>query len=419
MIFRFEEAELDTAAFELRMAGDRVPLEPQVFEVLSYLVQHRDRLVARTELLDVVWGDRFVSDSALATRVAAARAAVGDDGRTQRLIRTVHGRGLQFVGDVVVGTDSLAASAPTSTVAPAGPSTAPPARHPTESSAEPAQTVRFARADDGTELAVATIGEGRPLVKTANWLTHVEKDRNGPVWGHWTNELGARFRYLRYDSRGCGLSDRDLRGAALSDIETWVGDLETVVDGNDLDRFVLFGMSQGGAPALAYAVRYPERVSHLVLLGGYSRGMKMRGPEERAEADVYVEMIRTGWGGRNPAFRSFFTTTFLPDATSAHVRWFNELQAETTDTENAMLFEQAFHEHDFSELAGLIEVPTLVVHARDDLAVPYAEGRRLASLIPGAEFVTLDSANHILMADEPAWPEFLGHLDRFTADDHR
>jgi pimeloyl-ACP methyl ester carboxylesterase len=166
---------------------------------------------------------------------------------------------------------------------------------------------------------------------------------------------------------------------------------------------------------MAYAARHPDRVSHLVLLGCYSRGMRHRGPKACAEAEVQLDMMRVGWGGRNPAFRTFFTTNFLPGASSEQIRWFNELQRDTTSTQNAILLSQAFNDYDFAELAGQVKVPTIVFHAIDDMATPYEEGRRLASLISGAELVTLESANHLLMADEPAWAEFLARLEAFTS----
>ncbi len=398
MRYRFETAELDTAAYELRVEGQRVPIEPQVFEVLAYLIEHRDRVVPRAEILDAVWGDRFVSDSALASRIAAARAAVGDDGRAQRCIRTVHGRGIQFVAPVdVVDSDERPPAPPADPV-------------------ELRQSVRFVRADDGVQLAVATLGTGPALIKTANWLTHVEKDWRSPVWRHWLTELGARYRFIRYDSRGCGLSDWDLRGSDLTDIDRWTDDLEAVVESTGTERFALFGMSQGGIPALAYAARHPERVSHLVLYGSYVRGMRRRDEAALAESTTTLDLMRVGWGGRRPAFRSFFTMSVLPEATSEQIRWFNELQTDTSSTENAIRLESAFYDLDLSDLACRVAVPTLVMHCRDDMATPYDEGRRLASLIPGAEFVTLDSPNHVLMADEPAWPEFLAHLEQFTAD---
>lgn len=405
MLFRFEAIEVDTDVYELRNGGVRVPVEPQVFEVLTYLLTHRDRLVARTEILDAVWGDRFVSDSALASRVKAARAAIGDDGRSQRLIRTVHGRGLQFIGDVTATASAAASALDVLT-----------------DDTELHQTIRFCSAPDGVQLAVATVdaassassSDRLPLIKAPNWLTHVEKDWQSPVWAHWLTEFARRSMFVRYDARGGGLSDRDLQGSRLDDLDTWTTDLETVVDSVDVDRFDLLGVSQGAAPAMAYAVRHPERVAHLILYGAYSRGARQRGQELLDEANLVVDLIRNGWGGRNPAFRSFFTSTFMPEATSEQMRWFNELQLHTASTENALLLETAFYDRDFAELARQVPVPTLVLHCRDDLATPYAEGRRLAGLIPDAEFVTLESPNHILIVDEPAWPDFLSHFDQFV-----
>jgi pimeloyl-ACP methyl ester carboxylesterase len=246
-------------------------------------------------------------------------------------------------------------------------------------------------------------------------MTHVEHDWQSPVWRHWLLELARRFRYVRYDARGGGLSDRDLGGSRLDDLDTWTGDLETAVDCSDLTRFVLFAMSQGSGPALAYSVRHPERVAGLVILGGYARGMRRRGADSVAQADLMPEMIRLGWGGANPSFRTVFTTSFVPEATSEQMRWFNELALQTASAENAVHLETAFHDHDFSDLARAVQVPTMVLHARADRAVPFSEGRRLAALIPGAQFVPLDSANHVLLEHEPAWATFLACLDRFTA----
>jgi pimeloyl-ACP methyl ester carboxylesterase/DNA-binding winged helix-turn-helix (wHTH) protein len=396
MIYRFEDAELDTLAFELRVGGERVPVEPQVFEVLLYLVERRGQLCLRTEILDAVWGDRFVSDSALASRVAAARAAIGDNGRDQRLIRTVHGRGLQFI-------------APVTELPPVDPGPLLP------DTPRPTQSIRFCTSEDGHRLAVATVGQGRPLVKAANWLTHVEYDWDSPVWRHWMDEFAARFRFVRYDARGCGLSGTDLSTSDLSDLSLWTADLEAVIDSSDIDQCVLLGVSQGVAPALDYARRHPARVSHLILYGGYVRGMRRRGPEGTQIADLNETMIATAWGGTNPAFRAVFTTYFMPDATSEQMRWFNDLQAQTATPEAALALETAFYDHDISDLARDVDVPTLVLHCRDDMATPYEEGVRLAGAVPGAEFVTLESRNHLLTADEPAWRVFLDHLDRFTA----
>jgi DNA-binding winged helix-turn-helix (wHTH) protein/alpha-beta hydrolase superfamily lysophospholipase len=399
VLYRFEDTEVNCDTFEILAGGTRVPVEPQVFEVIRFLVERRERMCTRAEILEAVWGDHFVSDSALASRISAARAAVGDDGRAQRVIRTVHGRGFQFVAPVEVA----APGKPPALVA-----------EPEERGRH--QSIRFCQAPDGIHLAVAEVGSGPPLVKAATWMTHVEHDWHSPVWRHWLDELGARFRYIRYDARGGGLSDRDLTGCRLDDLATWTSDLETAVDCSDVQRFVLFAMSQGVGHALDYCVRHPDRVSHLVILGGYARGMRRRDADAAAQAALLPELIRVGWGGSNPAFRTVFTTTFVPEATSEQMRWFNELALQSASAENAVHLETAFHDQDFSDLARAVRVPTLVLHARDDRGAPFSEGRLLASLIPGAEFVPLDSANHVLLGHEPAWAEFLAHLDRFTAD---
>jgi DNA-binding winged helix-turn-helix (wHTH) protein len=210
--FFFGDTEIDPGLFEVRRSGHPVPVEPQVFDVLCYLLQHRDRVVSKEELLDNVWGDRFVSESALTSRIKEARRTVGDDGQAQRVIRTVHGRGYRFVAELDAHSPAAATAAPAE------------------------QEIRFCRTRDDVQLAYATIGDGPALVKAANWLSHLDYDWGSPVWRHWWRELSQRFRFVRYDDRGCGLSDRVLEGYDLS---TWVHDLETVVDAAGLERFAL------------------------------------------------------------------------------------------------------------------------------------------------------------------------------------
>jgi len=276
------------------------------------------------------------------------------------------------------------------------------------------QTLRFCTSADGTRIALASIGDGPPLVRAAHWLSHVEYDLASPVWRPWLAELSRDHCYIRYDQRGCGLSDRDV--GALS-LEAWVSDLEAVVDSLGLERFPLFGMSQGGAVAIAYAARHPERVSHLVFSGAYARGSLRRsgGEVERLEAETLVNLIRIGWGRDHPAFRQVFPYRFIPRGTPEQLRWWGDLERISASAEVAARTLQAFQQVDVSALAQQVSVPTLVLHARGDVAVPFDEGRRLAALIPGARFVPLDSDNHVLLSSEPAWPVFLSEVRAFLA----
>ena len=287
------------------------------------------------------------------------------------------------------------------------------------------QRVRFCRSADGVQLAFARHGQGPPLVRAATWLTHLEFDWESPVWRHWLEDLGRGHSVVRYDERGCGLSDRDVENLSL---DAWVGDLEAVVDAAGVDRFALLGISQGGPVAIAYAVRHPERVSRLVLYGSYARGRLHRdpSPEAREEAEVLQSLIRIGWGRANAAFRRAFTTLFIPGATHAQMDWFDELQRVSSSSEVAVRIRQARNELDVTDLAERVSTPTLVLHCRDDAVVPFAEGRRLATLIPSARFVALSSENHIVLAHEPAWAviretiaEFLeGDVQHEVSQDH-
>jgi pimeloyl-ACP methyl ester carboxylesterase/DNA-binding CsgD family transcriptional regulator len=273
------------------------------------------------------------------------------------------------------------------------------------------QRIRFCVASDGARLAYAVHGRGAPLVRAATWLTHLEYDWDSPVWRHWLEQLGERFTVVRYDERGCGLSDRDLGELSL---ERWVEDLETVVDAAGVERFALLGVSQGGAVAVAYAVKNPERVSHLVLYGAYARGRKRRGDEAQArQADLLRKIIQDGWGEPSPVFRRVFTSLFLPRGSPEQMEWFDELQRNTTTAEIAARLRGARQEVDITALLPRVKAPTLVLHARDDGMVPFEEGRRLASGIPNAHFVPLEGCNHILLEDEPAWPAFLAAVDDF------
>jgi pimeloyl-ACP methyl ester carboxylesterase/DNA-binding CsgD family transcriptional regulator len=277
------------------------------------------------------------------------------------------------------------------------------------------QRIRFCSSPDGVRIAYATTGDGPPLVKAANWLTHLEFDWHSPLWRHWITELSRGYTFVRYDERGCGLSDWDVEDFS---IDAWVRDLETVVDTLGLERFPLLGISQGAAVAIQYAVRHPERVSHLILYGPLTRGL-LRGrmtPKKIELADTLIKLMEFGWGQDNPAFRQVFTAMFMPEGTSEQMRWFDELQRASTSPENAIKFERAFHQLDVIDVARQVNVPTLVFHVRQDNLIPFKKGRELAALIPGAQFIPLDGKNHILLEDEPGWPRFVAALRNFVSD---
>lgn len=392
MIFVFGDCELDLDQFELRRAGRLRPVEPQVFDLLAVLIRERRRVVPKEELLDTVWGNRFVSESALTSRVKAARQAIGDDGHSQHLIRTAHGRGYQFIAPV----KEAGQSDPAASLSPA----------------PPTQEIRFCTAGDGTRLAYATSGAGPPLVKAANWLSHLDYDWESPVWRHWLAELSRRFRLVRYDERGCGLSDWDIARFSFDD---WVDDLETIVDAAGLDQFPLLGISQGGPVAIAYAVRHPERVSHLVLLGSFAQGRRKsaRTPDEHDLAEAHIEIVRLGWGRPDPMYRQIFAARFLPDATQEQWRNFDELQRRSTSPENAWRFVDELANIDVTSLAPKLTVPTLIMCSRREPANRFEQSRLLAALIPNSRLVPLDSSNHLLPERDPAWKHFLAEIDQF------
>ena len=276
------------------------------------------------------------------------------------------------------------------------------------------QHVRFCTSSDGVRLAYASVGSGPPLVKAPNWLTHLEYEWQSPIWRHWVEGLSRHHTFIRYDTRGCGLSDRD---PAEISFESWVRDLEAVVDAMKLERFPLLGISQGGAIAIAYANRHPERVSHLVLYGAFARGRLKRGGGQEAidEAMLISKLIELGWGTRNRAFRQVFVTQFLPDASPELIDAFDELQRESSSARDAVRILQVTTQVDVTDLARKIKCPTLIMHATEDGRIPFEEGRVLASLIPGARFVPLESRNHILLESEPAWPRFLQEIETLLA----
>jgi pimeloyl-ACP methyl ester carboxylesterase/DNA-binding CsgD family transcriptional regulator len=278
------------------------------------------------------------------------------------------------------------------------------------------QTIRFHTADDGVKLAYASSGAGMPLVKTANWLNHLEYDWQSPLWLHWFSQLSANHTLYRYDVRGTGLSDRVEPGI---DFERQVADLEQIVDAAGLDRFAILGLSQGSPVAVEYAVRHPERVTHMVLHGGFARGWANRSPGALRAGRAMTEIVRVGWGAGTPAFRRMFAELLMPMASDDQVAWLEELQKRTASPEVAARIMECSGGIDVTQRLAQVRVPTLVLHPRRDAMVPFDEGRLLASGIPGARFVELDSPNHVLLEDEPAWERFKQVVGEFLGWPHQ
>lgn len=275
------------------------------------------------------------------------------------------------------------------------------------------QSIRYLKTSDGVRLAWATSGEGPPLIKAANWLTHLNYDLESPIWRHWIEFLSGHYRLIRYDERGCGMTDWDVGDLSVA---RWVEDLEAVVEASDPgEQFVLFGISQGAATAISFAVRHPERVSRMILYGGYALGWAHRSDSDGlSRYRAIIELARLGWGKDNPIFRQLFTSQFVPEARPEQIEWFNELCRRTTTPEVATRLLTARSEVDVRELMPQVRVPTLVLHARHDEVVPFSAGKLLAAEIPNAEFVQLESRNHILLAGEPAWERFKDAMLEFT-----
>ncbi len=275
------------------------------------------------------------------------------------------------------------------------------------------QSIRMLRTEDGVNLAWAESGSGLPLVRASTWLTHLEFDWDSPVWRHWVQFLTSHFRLIRYDERGCGMSDWRVDDVSF---ERWFDDFETVVEAaRPTKPFAILGMSQGGAAAIRYAIRYPENVSHLILYGAYAQGWA-----ERDESDVAVaykaimQLTKLGWGQDNPVYRQLFTSRFVPEATPEQLDWFNELCRKTTTPDMATKLLDQRGRVNIIDLLEQVSVPTLVMHATNDEVVPLSAGRVLATRIPDARFVQLDSRNHILLDGEPAWDRFMEEVVAFT-----
>lgn len=389
--FTFGPFTLDVSERRLSRGDVVIPLRMKVFETLHVLVENAGRLVTKEELLTAIWRDTVVEENNLNHNISVLRKALGERATGQSYVETVPRVGYRFVAHVERHQS--------------------PGPRAIRRLNRVRQEIRYCVTPDGVRLAYATIGDGPPLVKASNWLTHLDFEWDSPIWRHWWTDLAEHHRVIRYDERGNGMSQRDVADVSF---ETWVRDLETVVDAAGLERFPLLGISRGGAIAIAYVVRHPERVSHLILYGAFSAGLNCTGTHEDLEARrALVSLMRLGWGLNNPAFRRMFTSRFVPDATPEHEQWFDELQRVSTSAGNAARLMEIDDDIDVRELLPMVRVPTLIVHCDRDQAVPPEHGQLLAARIPGARYVSLPSANHLLLPEEAAWSLFLQELGVF------
>jgi DNA-binding winged helix-turn-helix (wHTH) protein/pimeloyl-ACP methyl ester carboxylesterase len=387
--YRFGPFHLDVRERRLSRGGEVIPLRLKVFDTLLVLVEHAGRLVTKQELLDRVWPETTVEENNLNHNVSVLRKALGEKATGQQYIETVPRVGYRFAAPIDAHVPQMGAP----------------------STAKARQEIRYCTTTDGVRLAYATTGNGPALVKASNWLTHLDFEWGSPIWRHWYTALSLHHRLVRYDERGNGMSQRDVSDVSF---DTWVRDLETVVDAAGLDRFPLLGISRGGPIAIAYAVKHPERVTQLVLYGAFAAGLKHVGTRQELEARrALASLVRLGWGVNNPAFCRTFTCRFIPEARPEHEQWFDELQRVSTSAENAARLMELDDDIDVRPLLSQVKTPTLVIHCDRDHAVPPEKGRLLAAEIPGARYVSLPSANHLMLEEEPAWSLFLEELGLF------
>lgn len=392
-VYEFGPFRLETREHRLVRDQASVPLTGKAFHTLRVLVERHGKLVSKQDLMSAVWPETTVEENNLDRNISTLRKALGDNGNGQSFIETVPRVGYRFVAPVVEHSASSVARTP-------------------DAESFPRQEIRFCTTRDTVRLAYSTIGAGHPLVKVANCFNHLDFEWESPIWRHWVRELAQDCGIVRYDGRCNGISDWDVADVSF---DAWVHDLETVVDAAGLQRFALMGHSQGGAVAIAYALRHPERVSHLVLCGAYSRGAFHRGTPDAVQIRKALEtLVQMNWGKTNPSFFGVVTDMYIPErATPEDKTWFNHLQQVSISTANLVKFMQACDDINVRPLLPSVTAPTIVFHSDHDKIAPPQEGRILAAEIPGARFVPLPSANHLLLAAEPAWQIFRDELATF------
>jgi DNA-binding winged helix-turn-helix (wHTH) protein/pimeloyl-ACP methyl ester carboxylesterase len=392
-VYEFQDYRLEIKERRLTRSGQAVHLRGKVFDTLAVLVANQGKLIRKDELLKAVWPDTVVEDNNLDHNISQLRKTLGDLPDGKKIIETIPRQGYRFAADVREVTSQ---ASPISI----------------DAQAIPEQKIQFFTTHDGVRIAYSVAGSGPPLVKAANWLNHLDFEWQSPIWRHWIPVLTAQHTLIRYDERGNGLSDWNISDFSF---EAWIQDFDELIETLGLKKFSLLGISQGGAVAMAYAARYPERVEKLVLYGSFARGWMHRGSEEVERRNALLTLVKLGWGTENPAFRQMWTSIFMPDATPEQANWFNELQQVTTSPENAVELLKAGGRINIVDLLPNVRCPTIIFHSRNESAVPFKEGHLIASRIPGSRLVELPSRNHLVIPQEPAWEIFVRELNSFLS----
>jgi len=391
MKYNFGDCELDTGGHVLRRSGGAAHVEPQVFDLLVVLAAAAGELVSYDDLITQVWKGRIVSDATMAARISAARTAVGDSGKTQRVIRTVVRRGVQMAVPVREMQDASRV-------------------HQTPSQ----QVIRFTKSQDGSGIAWSSLGDGPPLLRAGHWMTHLERDMDSQVWRPWIDGLGRGRRIIRYDPRGTGMSDQPQGPRSL---KANVADMAAVADAAKLDRFALYATSQSAAVACIYVAENPDRVSRLIIHGGFAQGSIVRdGADGAAMTGALSSMIRKGWGQPESGFMRSLSSLFIPGASEDQMRDFVGMQIVSSDPESAVEIRECCARYDIVDLLPRVKSPTLVAHSVGDSLQPYAQAQIFAREIPDARLMQLDSPNHVLLPDEPAFGILMQAIDRFLAE---
>lgn len=397
MIYEFADCMLDETTHRVSRTGEPVHVEPQVFDLLVALLRVAPGMLSYDDMIEQVWHGRIVSEATLSARISSARAAVGDSGKAQAVIRTIPRRGIQMECSVRKTADHEGTDGATI--------------RPPPQSAAPHQTIRFTASADGTEIAYAVSGdEGPPLLRGAHWISHLQHDWSSPVWRPWLDRLGAGRRLIRYDARGTGLSERQPRRRAQED---FVADMMAVIDASGEVAVDMFAVSQSVPVALAFAALWPERVRRIVLVNGFVQGSYVRG--QKAETDAMIAMIRAGWGLPGSPFVKAVATVFMPRATEEELASFVEMQTHSASPEGAAAMRDAVGQFDVTEFLTRVTAPVLVMSSAGDAVHPQSQSRRLARALPNAEFCSLETDNHAIAPSDPAFLAMMDATDRFLA----